>query len=102
MSTISETRTHGDPPPLRPDSVDPRVVWLAGLLLLGGAGLLAANVSWRMGALYLLGGLMGLTLYHAAFGFASNWRRFLADGPEPRLGLHMAHAILGHDGDDIL
>ncbi len=59
---------------------DPRVVLPAGLLLLGGALALAAAVGWRMAALYLIGGALGLVLYHATFGFAGSWRRLLAEG----------------------
>jgi uncharacterized membrane protein YedE/YeeE len=34
----------------------------------------------RLAWLYLVGGALGLVLYHAAFGFASAWRVFLAEG----------------------
>jgi hypothetical protein len=34
---------------------------------------------WRQGALYLLGGALGITLYHALFGFTSAWRIFISD-----------------------
>jgi uncharacterized membrane protein YedE/YeeE len=53
---------------------------LAGLLLLGGAAYVSGTVSGRFAALYLLGGALGLVLYHAAFGFTAGWRLFLADG----------------------
>lgn len=59
---------------------DPRVLTLALLLLGGGAVLLAIGFGWRQGALYLLGGALGLVLYHASFGFAGSWRRFLEQG----------------------
>jgi hypothetical protein len=36
-------------------------------------------ISWRQGVLYLLGGFLGLSLYHALFGFTSAWRVFIAD-----------------------
>ena len=38
---------------------------------------LAALISPRQGVLLLIGGLMGLTLYHAAFGFTGGWRRLV-------------------------
>ena len=79
MSTIAESTASGGSPGLRP-APDSRVAVLAGGLLLGGALLLGEIISWRQGGLYLLGGLLGLTLYHAAFGFSSSWRRFVADG----------------------
>ena len=68
-----ETRTQGRAP-------DPRVVAPAALLLLGGAAALAAAVSPRFALLYLLGGALGLVLYHAAFGFTGSWRLLVAEG----------------------
>jgi len=47
---------------------------LAGML---GLGLLE---GWRQGALWLLGAALGLSLFHAAFGFAGAFRRLLAEG----------------------
>lgn len=59
--------------------MDPRVVAVAALLLLGGAFWLTDAVSSRQAALYLLGGALGLTLYHALFGFTSSFRVFISD-----------------------
>ena len=61
---------------------DLRVVVLAALLLGGGAIALAqANAfDWHRAALYLLGGALGVVLYHATFGFASSWRLLVAEG----------------------
>lgn len=50
-------------------------VVLAGALTTAGAFYLATLVSWRHAALFLVGVLAGLVLYHAAFGFASSWRQ---------------------------
>ncbi|MBK1696481.1 YeeE/YedE family protein [Rhodovibrio salinarum] len=33
----------------------------------------------RMGVLFVLGVLLGVSLYHAAFGFTGSWRNFLAE-----------------------
>jgi uncharacterized membrane protein YedE/YeeE len=49
----------------------------AGLAL--GAVYLASAFDWRHAALFLVGGAAGLVLYHAAFGFTSAWRVFIAD-----------------------
>jgi uncharacterized membrane protein YedE/YeeE len=57
-----------------------RVVLFATALLAAGALALGAAYSWRQGALFLLGGGLGLILYHALFGFTSAWRVFVADG----------------------
>jgi hypothetical protein len=42
--------------------------------------LLNAWVSWRQAALFLVGAGAGIVLYHAAFGFTSSWRVFIANG----------------------
>jgi uncharacterized membrane protein YedE/YeeE len=60
--------------------IDLRVVAPAGLLLAGGALAIGGTFAWRQAALYLLGGALGVVLFHAAFGFASSWRRFAAEG----------------------
>lgn len=41
---------------------------------------LTSASGWRMGALFLVGAGAGVVLYHAAFGFTSAWRVFIADG----------------------
>ena len=45
-----------------------------------GAVYLASALNWRQAALFLVGGAAGVVLYHAAFGFTSAWRVFIADG----------------------
>ncbi len=40
---------------------------------------LNAAISWRQAALFVVGALAGVVLYHAAFGFTSAWRVFIAD-----------------------
>lgn len=57
-------------PPLRAQWL---VALAAGTVLLVGAVLLAAD-SWRLGALFLVGGLLGITLYHGLFGFTAAYR----------------------------
>ena len=52
---------------------------LAGALLLGADG-------WRLGALFGVGGLLGVTLYHAAFGFTSAYRNALVRGDDSGVG----------------
>src|SRR5919206_3702979 len=54
-------------------------VAIAAALLAAGALALAANFGWRQGALFLLGGGLGVALYHALFGFTSAWRVFISD-----------------------
>lgn len=45
-----------------------------GALYLNGA------VGWRQAALFIVGGAAGVVLYHAAFGFTTAWRVFVANG----------------------
>ncbi|MBZ6077540.1 YeeE/YedE family protein [Microvirga puerhi] len=52
---------------------------IAGAGILAGAALIGAVVNPRQAALYVLGAALGLVLYHAAFGFTSAWRVFIAD-----------------------
>src|SRR3954453_11572503 len=53
------------------------VVAVAAAILLAGAAALSGTISWQQGLLLLLGGALGLTLYHALFGFTSAWRVFI-------------------------
>jgi hypothetical protein len=66
---------------LAPDNdrhgADLKVVAVAAAILLAGSVVLSGAFSWRQGALFLLGGALGLTLYHALFGFTSAWRVFI-------------------------
>ena len=66
--------------PTRLRQPDWRVVAVAVALLAGGALAILGAIAWRPAALYLLGGALGLVLYHATFGFASSWRHFVVDG----------------------
>lgn len=67
------------PPLPRPPGVQAVAATGAALLLLLGMALLGQQIGGRQAALYLLGGALGLVLYHAAFGFTSAWRVFIAD-----------------------
>lgn len=51
-----------------------RIVGPGLLALLAGAWLLS-EFGWQHATLFLVGGLLGVTLYHAAFGFTSAYRR---------------------------
>jgi uncharacterized membrane protein YedE/YeeE len=53
---------------------------IATLAILAGTVYLANVAGWRQSALFLVGAGAGLVLYHAAFGFTSAWRVFIADG----------------------
>ncbi len=59
---------------------DIRVVAVAVGLMALLAWQAGAVAGGSMAALAVVGGLMGLTLYHASFGFTAAWRRFTTTG----------------------
>eukprot|EP00913_Durusdinium_trenchii_P008225 g7722.t1 len=73
--SISST---GRPAAAEPVLGAPGVVSLAVLV----AGTIALGLAYgpSQGALFLIGGALGISLYHAAFGFTSAWRVFIAEG----------------------
>ena len=50
-----------------------------GALISLSALYLSSAINWRQGALFVVGAVAGLVLYHAAFGFTSSWRLLIAD-----------------------
>jgi uncharacterized membrane protein YedE/YeeE len=76
-------------------SVDPKPLGIAALLILAGALYLAQTVNGQQAALYIVGALLGVTLYHAAFGFTSAWRVFIADGRGAGLRAQMVMLAVG-------
>lgn len=75
--------------------INPKPFGVALLLIVLGALYLADAVSARQAALYLVGALLGITLYHAAFGFTSAWRVFIADGRGAGLRAQMLMLAVG-------
>jgi uncharacterized protein len=65
---------------LTPPSIQSSVVAVAGALILLGVIALDETISARQAALFGVGGLLGLALYHASFGFTAAWRAFLSEG----------------------
>ena len=57
----------------------PPIQWAVAGLGLGAPVLGAGMLGWRLGALFAIGGLLGMSLYHAAFGFSSAYRRAFID-----------------------
>ena len=49
------------------------LVW-TGLTTLIAGGLVLGALQWRHGVLFVIGALLGMSLYHAAFGFTSAYR----------------------------
>ncbi|MBD2259480.1 YeeE/YedE family protein [Pseudanabaena sp. FACHB-2040] len=65
------------PEQLKPRSQTTLIFILLALLTGLTVGLLP--FGWKQSALFLIGTLLGLTLYHASFGFASSYRRLLVN-----------------------
>lgn len=69
---------------------------LASLILLAvGTNYLEHEVGWRQSSLWIVGALLGVTLYHASFGFTQAWRVFVADGRGAGLRAQMIMLALG-------
>ncbi len=70
--------------PSRPVALESRALVpgpaaITALLIVLSAWYLNAAISWRQAALFIVGAWAGVVLYHAAFGFTSAWRVFIAD-----------------------
>jgi uncharacterized membrane protein YedE/YeeE len=76
-------------------NVDPKPLGIAAVLIVLGALYLAQTVNGRQATLYVVGALLGITLYHAAFGFTSAWRVFIADGRGAGLRAQMVMLAVG-------
>ncbi len=74
MSSIAA----GSPEPAAP-SPNRAVIAVAAVLLIAGWIAIQDANGWRQGLLYAIGAALGVTLYHAAFGFTSAWRALISD-----------------------
>lgn len=92
---MSHAFTPPAPAPRRPTFINPMPAAISLLLVGLGAMYLAQAVSPRQAALYVIGALLGVTLYHSAFGFTSAWRVFIADGRGAGLRAQMAMLAIG-------
>ena len=54
-------------------------VWAAFILLILGTIGAYQIVGLNQALLFLVGGALGMTLYHASFGFTSSWRVFIKE-----------------------
>jgi uncharacterized protein len=75
--------------------INPKPLGVALVLIALGAVYLAQTVSGRQAALYVVGALLGMSLYHAAFGFTSAWRVLIADGRGGGLRAQMVMLAIG-------
>ena len=76
-------------------SINPKPLAVSLFLILVGALYLVQVVDARQAALYAVGALLGIALYHAAFGFTSAWRVFIADGRGAGLRAQMIMLAVG-------
>jgi len=52
---------------------------VAAVMLVAGFVLITWQVDLRQGALFLIGGALGVALYHGSFGFTGGWRRMVVE-----------------------
>lgn len=78
MSEISATSS-GPAPASGGLNVDKGVVLVVALLMVLAAQVIGQVISPRQSLLFLIGGLLGATLYHASFGFTGGWRRMVVE-----------------------
>lgn len=67
------------PAPVVGVNLDKGPVVFVGLALILGALAIGQAIDTRQAVLFAIGGLLGLTLYHASFGFTGGWRRFVVE-----------------------
>ncbi len=72
----------------------PRVLAAAGLLALALGALVAQTQGARMLGLYVVGLALGLTLYHASFGFTAAFRVLMSDSRSAGVRAQMAMLAL--------
>ncbi|MDR7221903.1 YeeE/YedE family protein [Aminobacter aminovorans] len=75
MTEINAT----SPAPVVGVNLDKGPVVFVGLALVLGALAVGQAIDTRQAVLFVIGGLLGLTLYHASFGFTGGWRRFVVE-----------------------
>src|SRR5690606_34738229 len=71
--------TAAAPAPLPTITADRGPLFVSSAMLLVGFALITALVDLRQGALFLIGGGLGVALYHGSFGFTGGWRRMVVE-----------------------
>ncbi len=68
-------------PPARTGAQKPVALAALVIVAVGAIALAMGDVpDWRQAALFIIGALLGITLYHAAFGFTSAYRKLITMG----------------------
>lgn len=90
------TSTTSSPPDLFPTlRINKSVLALSGLAIAAGAMYLAQTISSKQSALWVVGALMGIVLYFAAFGFTQAWRVFISNRRGAGLRAQMVMLAVG-------
>lgn len=64
---------------LPPTVADKGPLVVAAAMLLVGFAFITWQVDLRQGALFLIGGSLGIALYHGSFGFTGGWKRMVVE-----------------------
>ena len=64
---------------IRSRTLVPGPAAITAIVIALAAWYLNAVINWRQAALFIVGAFADVVLYHAAFGFTSAWRVFIAD-----------------------
>lgn len=64
---------------LPPVAVDRAPLFVAAAMLLAGFAFITWQVDLRQGTLFLIGGGLGVALYHGSFGFTGGWKRMVVE-----------------------
>ncbi len=73
MSNLADITYSSHSQSLPPQTQRPILVLVSALLAFGTLAL--SSYGWRQSVLFLIGGLFGVSLYHASFGFSSAYRK---------------------------
>jgi uncharacterized protein len=90
----STTLTSGQPITVGSRTLVPGPAAITAMAIVLSAWYLNTVISWRQAALFIVGAFAGVVLYHAAFGFTSSWRVFIADRRGAGLRAQMAMLAL--------
>ncbi|MCF8564120.1 YeeE/YedE family protein [Alicyclobacillus tolerans] len=74
----------------------PGHIVFAIIVFIVGAIALAQAVSWRQAALFLVAGVLGVTLYHARYGFTTGYRRFIVERRGAALRANMVMFLMAN------
>ena len=96
MSTITVPTTDLQTAPrVSPNGIQTKAVVGGAVVLIVLAAYTAQAIRGRQAALFLVGAAAGVILYHAAFGFTSSWRAFIAERRGAGLRAQMLMLAIG-------